>query len=129
MTLELTQSDPRIISGFSAEVEITVEEVHDVVRIPASAVVEQKGTHYVILVEEDTQGRIVPIKVGKGTDEYIQVLSGLTKNDRIAANAYQLFEQFKQQPPSAVKKEGILPELPGGLEKLAPKLAPSGRGK
>jgi len=121
VTLELTQSDPRIISGFSAEVEITVEEVHNVVRVPTEAVVEQKGKHFVFLIEEDAQ-KIIPVKVGKGNDEYIEVLSGLKENDRIAANAYQLFEQFKQETLSNVKKEGMFPSMPGGgaMKKLAP---------
>jgi multidrug efflux pump subunit AcrA (membrane-fusion protein) len=113
VTLELTQSDPRIMSGFSAEVEITVEEVHNVVRVPTEAVVEQKGKHFVFLVEENAQ-RIVSVNVGKGNDEYIEVLSGLKENDRIAANAYQLFEQFKQQALSGAQKGGMFPGMPGG---------------
>lgn len=125
VTLELTESDSRIMSGFSAQVEITVEEVRNVIRVPTEAVVERGGRHFVFLVEEDAQ-RIIPVNVGKGNDEYVEVTSGLKENDRIAANAYQLFEQFRQEAGSAEERGGMFPGMRtgggrrGGMGQLAP---------
>lgn len=120
VTLQLTQSDPRIMSGFSAEVEITVEEVYDVVRVPIEAVVERGGMHFVLLVTEN-EPKMTMVRVGKGNDEYVEVLSGLKENDRIAANAYQIFEQFQQQAGGTEGRGGMFPGMRGGgTMRLAP---------
>jgi len=121
VTLQLTQSDPRIMSGFSAEVEITVEEVHNVVRVPTEAVAEREGMHFVLLMNEN-EPQMTMVRVGKGNEEYIEVLSGLEENDRIAANAYQILEQFQQQAGGAQQRGGMFPGMPGGggAMRLAP---------
>ena len=120
VTLQLTQSDPRIMSGFSAQVEITVEEVHNVVRVPTEAVAEREGMHFVLLMNEN-EPQMTMVSVGKGNDEYIEVLSGLKENDRIAANAYQILEQFQQQAGGAQEGRGMFPGMPGGgAMRLAP---------
>ena len=113
VTLQLTQSDPRIMSGFSAEVEIRVEEVYNVVRVPTEAVVERGGMHFVLLMKEN-EPQMTMVRVGKGNDEYVEVLSGLKENDRIAANAYQIFEQFQQQAGGAEGRRGMFPGMRGG---------------
>ena len=119
VTLQLTRSDPRIMSGFSAQVEITVEEVHNVVRIPTEAVAEKQGSHFVYLIEGETE-RIMPVKLGRGNDQYVEVLSGLKANDKILANAYQLFEQLKQEPIKDEKKGEVFPPEAGAIKKLVP---------
>ncbi len=91
VTLQLTQGDPRIMSGFSAEVEITVEEVYNVVRIPTEAVAEIEGRHFVLMMNGN-EPQMTMVSIGKANDEYIEVLSGLKENDRIAANAYQIHQ-------------------------------------
>lgn len=111
--LELTQSDPRIMSGFSAQVEITVEEVRNVVRVPTEAVVEMGGRHFVLLLNEN-EPQMTMVSVGKSNDEYVEVTSGLKENDRIAANAYQLFEQFQQQAGGDEGRRGLFPGMRGG---------------
>lgn len=113
VTLELTESDSRILSGFSAEVEITVEEAHSVLRVPTEAVVERNGRHFVLLMKED-KPTITPVQVGKGNEEYVEVVSGLKENDRIAANAYQLFEQFQREAGQVPQQPGMMPLMPGG---------------
>ncbi len=121
VTLQLTQSDPRIMSGFSAQVEITVEEVHNVVRVPTEAVAERGGMHFVLLMSENGP-QMAMVTVGKGNDEYLEVLSGLKENDRIAANAYQILEQFQQQAGGAEGRGGMFPGMRGGggAMRLAP---------
>jgi len=114
VTLELVQSDPRIKSGFSAEVEITVEETHNVLRVPTEAVVERNGRHFVLLVKED-KPQITPVEIGKGNEEYMEIVSGLKENDRIAANAYELFEQFQREAGQLPQQRpGMVPLMPGG---------------
>jgi len=124
VTLQLAQGDPRIMSGFSAQVEITVEKVHNVVRVPTEAVAEMGGRHFVLLMNEN-EPQMTMVSVGKGNDEYIEVLSGLKVNDRIAANAYQILEQF-QQGGDVQQRRGMFPGMPGGgaMRQLAPGGAP-----
>jgi len=122
VTLQLTQGDPRIMSGFSTQVEITVEEVHNVVRVPTEAVAEKQGSHFVYLIEGEIE-KIIPVELGKGNDQYVEVLSGLKANDRILANAYQLFEQLKQEPIKDKEKGKEFFDVPkeaGAIKKLVP---------
>jgi HlyD family secretion protein len=100
-----------------------VEEVHNVVRVPTEAVAEMGGRHFVLLMNEN-EPQMTMVSVGKGNDEYIEVLSGLKENDRIAANAYQILEQFQQEGGDQ-QRRGMFPGMPGGgggggMRQLAP---------
>jgi len=65
------------------------------------------------------------MKMGKGNEEYIEVTSGLRENDRIAANAYQLFEQFQQKAGKFAQQKGIVPLMPGEGKGMIRQLTPS----
>ncbi len=51
--LALVNPDPRIKSGMFAEVKIITERKEGVVKIPADAMVERFGVHYVFVTKED----------------------------------------------------------------------------
>ena len=93
----------------------------NVLSLYPEAVAEKQGRHFVYLIEGETQ-RIIPVKLGKGNDQYVEVLSGLKANDRILANAYQLFGQLKQEPIKDKEKGKEFFDVPeaGAIKKLVP---------
>ena len=106
-----------------------MEEIHNVVRVPIEAVAEMRGRHFVLLMNEN-EPQVTAVTVGKGNDEYIEVLSGLKENDIIAANAYQIIEQFQAGAGGDQQRRGMFPGMPGGggggggYRQLAPGGAP-----
>ena len=71
-----------LMPGTSADVEVILDAVDDVLRIPAYALLE--GTH--VLVVED--GRLVrrPIETGRSNWEYVQVTAGLQQEEPVVVS-------------------------------------------
>lgn len=62
--------------GFTAEVEIRIAELHDVIAVPVAAVVEQEGTYYCGVREGDGVVRRT-VTTGQGNDTFIEITAGL----------------------------------------------------
>jgi len=112
VTLELNELDERIKPGFSTEVEIIVGKAENVLIIPIEAVAERQGQSFVSVITEGQQ-QPIPIKLGIGSKEYVEVVYGLSEGQEIVANNYQLMEQFQ----GMVEGRGMLGGRDmGGLE-------------
>lgn len=74
----------RLLVGYSADVEIVLDEHKDALRVPTSALLEGNR---VLVYRRDT-GRLEErtIKTGLANWQYSEVLSGLAPGDRIAAS-------------------------------------------
>lgn len=66
--------------GMSGDAEVTLAEKDDVLVLPAEAVTQKNGEN---LVQQLSEGELVEkkIRVGWETDEYVEVLSGLSKGE------------------------------------------------
>ena len=66
--------------GFTAEVEISIAELRDVITVPVAAVMEQGGGYYCGVREGD---RVVrrPVTTGQGNDKFIEITSGLAEGE------------------------------------------------
>jgi len=105
VSLELNELDERIKPNFSTEAEIIVGKAENVLIIPIEAVVERLGENFVTAVVEGQQ-RPIPIKLGIGSKEYVEVVSGLSEGQEIVANNYQLNEQFQKMAEEQKGKIG-----------------------
>ena len=76
VTVELTDPDESVRPGMTAEVEIEVAQLADVVLIPNQAVRVENGTQVVYVLQPD--GSTLPIEVGLGisSETYSQLVSG-----------------------------------------------------
>ncbi len=94
ITLHFTQTDPRIISGMTANVSIDAGYASQVVAVPSSALVTQSSATYVEL--QNANGSFTKTKVQTGitginasstsdTGTYVEVKSGLSASDTIAS--------------------------------------------
>lgn len=75
----------QIIIGFDIDCEIIVEEVAQVLSIPAQALWMEDDQAFVYTVESD---RLVKksIETGSQGAEYIEIISGLTEDDYVVLN-------------------------------------------
>ena len=69
--------------GMSAKVQITIEQLEDVVCIPVQAVVNRKGFKACYVVT-DKGMELRPIKTGAFNDSYIQIIDGVEESEVIS---------------------------------------------
>ncbi len=85
VTLMFTQNDSRIKSGMTANLTIFTHEVDNVLEIPYRAVTDNNGSDTVQVVNPDGKTyKAVPVEIGiRGFDGSVQIISGLTKGEKI----------------------------------------------
>jgi multidrug efflux pump subunit AcrA (membrane-fusion protein) len=66
--------------GFTAEVEIRIAELHEVITVPVAAVVEQGGAYYCGVRDRDAVVRR-PVTTGQGNDKFIEITAGLAEGE------------------------------------------------
>ena len=80
---------PMIRSGYSANAQIVLEEVHNVLTVPEAAVHFEGDSTFVYLLREDSNGKqYVPANIVTGLSDgiNIEVKSGITLTDRLRGN-------------------------------------------
>jgi RND family efflux transporter MFP subunit len=86
LTVEVSlDRHPPLKVGMSADVEIVVSELKDVLFIPSLAVVEKEAQHFAVAVE-GMRVRMRPIQIGDTNRDYVQVKSGLTAGTQVVLN-------------------------------------------
>jgi HlyD family secretion protein len=86
VTVELTNADPQVRPGMTAAVNLTVEQLHNVLLVPNRAVRLQGGKRVLYLLENG-QPKTQEITIGATSDTYSQITSGNVKaGDRVILN-------------------------------------------
>lgn len=75
----------QIKPGMSADIEIIVESIPDVIAIPSQAIIEKDGKKYVYIIK-DSKAHLIPIEIGRFNWTLSEVLSGLKEGDTIIIN-------------------------------------------
>ena len=81
--IEIPNADGRLKSGFTADVEIVVDEVKGAILVPFRAVLEKDSKYYIWVVDKDDYVEEREIKVGKTNYESYEVLSGLNVGEKV----------------------------------------------
>jgi HlyD family secretion protein len=82
VTVGLSQSDPRLRNGQTAQASVVTSELRDVLAVPNTAIRRQGGRTQVTVQRFDGQ-QVVDITPGVVGDTYTQVLSGLSAGDEV----------------------------------------------
>jgi len=92
--------DPELTEGTFAEVWLKGEEIHDAITVPNSSLMEEFGSYYVFVKDDDGDFLKRYIKTGYGDGERTLVTEGLKENEVIAAEGvYQI--KLKQMAGAA----------------------------
>jgi HlyD family secretion protein len=97
VTIEIANADNRLKSGFTADLEIVVEELGSALLVPFRAVLEDEEKFWVFIVNADDKIEEREIKVGKTNYDYFEVLEGLTAGEKVIT---------KGRPSKLKKKKG-----------------------
>lgn len=71
--------------GFTAEVEIIVADLRDVIAVPVAGVIEQGG-EYVCAVRHEAEVERRVVTLGQGNDKRVEILAGLEEGEQLLLN-------------------------------------------
>lgn len=84
--------------GMTAEVEILVAHLKDVLSVPVAAVVEQRGKYY-CWVRKGNQVERRPLVLGASNDKFIEVKDGLAAGDEVVLNPRAVVAEARSEEP------------------------------
>lgn len=84
VTLDVDDPDDVLKLGMTARVDITTSQKDDALVVPIAALKTNDSGSYVIRVDANGQTEQVPVTTGIYSDEYVEILSGLTQGDKVS---------------------------------------------
>ncbi|MGH3828873.1 MAG: hypothetical protein ACRDRS_00250 [Pseudonocardiaceae bacterium] len=83
VTVVLTELDPSLKDGMTAQVHLVISAVDNVLVVPTSAVHRHGSTGTVSVLQPDGTRRDVPVELGEAGKETTHVVSGLREGDQV----------------------------------------------
>ena len=97
--------------GVTAEVEIIVADLKDVIAVPVAAVMEKRGQYFCAVRKGDSIERRA-VKLGLGNDKLVNVTEGLEDGDALILNPRKALGEDAEEAGAGDGKRG--PKGPGG---------------
>ena len=89
-SIDLTEHPVKLLSGLTAEVEITAGEAKGALLVPVQALRElAPGSYAVFVVQADGQLELRPVTVGLRDFANAQILSGVAKGDVVSTGTVE----------------------------------------
>jgi hypothetical protein len=92
--------------GMTAEVEILVDDLHDVLTVPVSAVVEKDGRFFA-WVKDKTGLHRRPLLLGQTNDKVMQITDGLKEKDEVILNPRAVVAEAQEGLPVSAEAEKV----------------------
>jgi HlyD family secretion protein len=92
--------------GMTSEVEILVNDLHNVLTVPVSAVVEKDGKFFA-WVKGPTGTHRRPLLLGQTNDKVMQVADGLKETDEVILNPRAVIAEAQEGTPVATESENV----------------------
>lgn len=90
--------------GMTAEVEILVAHLKNVLSVPVAAVVQQRGKDY-CWVRKGNQVERRPLLLGASNDKFIEVKDGLAAGDEVLLNPRAVVAEARAEEPASQSPE------------------------
>ena len=82
-TITPAQSDPRMISGMTARVEIVTEQLQQVLQVPIESVFNDDGKPVCYVRKADGKPERREVKPGRSNDHFVEVVDGLREGEEV----------------------------------------------
>jgi RND family efflux transporter MFP subunit len=82
VTVDVTDADPRLRPGLSAQASILIDELKQVTYVPVEAIFNEEGKT-IAYVRKGRRARKVVVDCGTGNDKYVIIRKGLERGDRV----------------------------------------------
>jgi HlyD family secretion protein len=96
--------------GMTAQVEILVTQLEDVVSVPVQSVLEFKGKDYVYVAKPNGQWERREVKVGTTNDKLIEIKEGIAAGEEVALSPTLLMTEAEKREAFAVATKGLAKE-------------------
>ncbi len=117
VTAKLLSTDPAVLVGYTARVEITVASAQNVLRVPVSALV-RAGRGWVVMKVAGDQATSQAVTVGITSELWAEIRSGLQEGDVILLNPSRMLAT------SAATAQPTQPGNPPAMPGFAPPTRP-----
>jgi len=91
-TISIDGVHPSLKPGMSAEVEILVGTLRNVIRIPIQAVTARAGNTVVFLLDGSGNEEVREVVTGEANESFVEIKSGLVEGDVVLLEAPQTIE-------------------------------------
>lgn len=108
VTLDVDDPDDVLRLGMTARVEINTAEKEDALVVPIAALKTNDNGSYVLRVNASGQTEQVPVTTGIYSDEYVEILSGLSEGDRVSVS-YNTTSKSSSKSSSSNRRQGPPP--------------------
>ena len=85
--------------GMTAHVEILVSDLKDVLTVPVSSVVEQRGSYFCWIKDHDDY-RKQELELGGTNDKTVEVISGVEEGEQVLRNPKAVMDEATQEVPT-----------------------------
>lgn len=108
VTLDVDDPDDVLRLGMTARVEINTAEKEDALVVPIAALKTNDNGSYVLRVNTSGQTEQVPVTTGIYSDEYVEILSGLSEGDSVSVS-YNAPSKSSSQSSNFNRRQGPPP--------------------
>lgn len=108
VTLDVDDPDDVLRLGMTARVEINTAEKEDALVVPIAALKTNDNGSYVLRINASGQTEQVPVTTGIYSDEYVEILSGLSEGDRVSVS-YNATSKSSSKSSSSNRRQGPPP--------------------
>lgn len=108
VTLDGDDPDDVLRLGMTARVEINTAEKEDALVVPIAALKTNDNGSYVLRVNTSGQTEQVPVTTGIYSDEYVEILSGLSEGDSVSVS-YNAPSKSSSQSSNSNRRQGPPP--------------------
>lgn len=108
VTLDVDDPDDVLRLGMTARVEINTAEKEDALVVPIAALKANDNGSYVLRVNASGQTEQVPVTTGIYSDEYVEILSGLSEGDRVSVS-YNATSKSSSKSSNSNRRQGPPP--------------------
>lgn len=119
---------PSLRPGMSAQVEILIEQLDDVISVPVQAILSFGGKDHVYIRRGDEWSRI-EVKLGTSNDKLIEVAEGLNEGDEVALSPLALMSEEEKQKVFGAGAKGATAKDWSNADVSKSKAAGDGEGK
>lgn len=92
--------------GMTAQVEILVNQLDDVLAVPVQAILQFKGKDYIYVRLADGGFARREIKLGTSNDKLVEVKEGINEGDEVALNPVALMTEAEKRDAFSVASKG-----------------------
>lgn len=84
--LQLLTPDPTLENGVGGSIEVTLDHREDVLYVSKNAIKAAEGAKFVYMLDENGLRVLREVTTGLETEEYVEILSGLSEGDSVIIN-------------------------------------------